>query len=97
MIHFRNNRNPLISPDHRSYNHLVLVWVMTKQLNSSEKSDWWLRSMWEECNETGNEIIRPNAHTYNTVMAYFAQLGHTVKVGRLLLEVLDHKRSKDTP
>ena len=46
--------------------------------------------------ETVNERIRPNFHTYNTVMAYFSQLGHAVKVGHLLLEVLDHKGSKDT-
>ena len=29
-------------------------------------------------------------------MAYFAQLGHAVKVGHLLLELLYHEGSKDT-
>ena len=52
--------------------------------------------MWEEYNEIGNEIIRPNVHTYNTVMEAFTQLGHDVKVAHLLLEVLDHEGSKDT-
>ena len=52
--------------------------------------------MWEEYNETGNEIIRPNVHTYNTVMASFAQLGHAAKVKHLVLKVLDHEGSKDT-
>ena len=52
--------------------------------------------MWEEYNETGNEIIIPNVNTYNTVMSYFSQLGYTVKVVHILLEVLDHEGSKDT-
>ena len=52
--------------------------------------------MWEEYIETLNERIRPNVHTYNTVMADFSQLGHTVKVEHLLLEVLYHEGSKDT-
>ena len=53
--------------------------------------------MWEEYNETINEIIIPNGYTYNTVMADFIQLGHAVKVEHLLLELLDHDQSKDTP
>ena len=52
--------------------------------------------MWEEYSETGNEIIRPNVHTYNIVMADFAQLGHAIKAEHLLLEVLDHEGSKYT-
>ena len=40
MIYFRNNRNPLIAPDHRYYNHLVSDWVITKQTNSAGQSDW---------------------------------------------------------
>ena len=96
MIPLRNNQNPLIAPDHRSYNHLIRYWVKTKQLNSAEKSYWWLRRMWEEYNETGNDGIRPNVHTYNTIMVPFSQLVHTVKVKHLLFKVLDHNRSKDT-
>ena len=34
MIHLRNNGNLLIAPDHRSYNHLISVWVKTKLPNS---------------------------------------------------------------
>ena len=34
MIILRNTRNPLIAPDHRSYNHLISVWVKTKLPNS---------------------------------------------------------------
>ena len=52
--------------------------------------------MWEDYNGTGNEIIIPNVHTYNTVMADFAQLGHAIKFKQLLIEVLDHDGSKDT-
>ena len=52
--------------------------------------------MWEDYNGTGNEIIRPNVHTYNTVMVDFAQLGHAIKFKQLLIEVLDHEGSKDT-
>ena len=96
MINLYNNGNPLSAPDYRSYNHFISVWAKTKKPNSSEQSAWWLRRMWEDYNETGNEIIRPNFHTYNTVMADFAQLGHAVKSKHSLLEVLDHEVSKDT-
>ena len=71
MIHFCNNVNPLIETDHSFYNHLVSAWVMNKQPKSAELSDWWLRRIWEEYNETGNEIIGPKVHTYNKVMADF--------------------------
>ena len=54
MIHLRNNGNPLIEPDHRSYNQFIIAWVNTKQPNSADKSDWWLHGMWEEHNEIGN-------------------------------------------
>ena len=40
-IHLRNNINPLIAPEHSSYNQFISAWVNTKQLNSSEKSYWW--------------------------------------------------------
>ena len=96
MIHLHNNGNPLIAPDHRSYDHLVSDWVITRQPNSSEISDWWLHRMWEDYNETVDEIIRPNVHTYNKVMAYFSQLGHAVKVELLMSELLNHEVSKDT-
>ena len=85
MINLHNNINPLNVPDHRSYNHLISAWMNTKQPNSAEQSSWWLRRMWEDYNEAGNEIIRPNVHTYNTVMEYFSQLGHAVKVEHLIL------------
>ena len=52
--------------------------------------------MWEEYNETVNERIILNIHTYNTVMSAFAELGHAVKLEHLLLEVLDHEGIKDT-
>ena len=51
--------------------------------------------MWEEYNETGNEIIVPNVHTYNTVTEGFAQLFHAIKVKHLQLEVIYHEGSKD--
>ena len=94
-IHLRNNINPLIAPEHRSYNQLISAWVNTKQLNSSEKSYWWWCRMREEYNETWNERIRPNVHTYNTVTVAFAWLGYAVKVENLLLEVLDQEGSND--
>ena len=50
MIHLPNNRNPLIAPDYRSYNHLISAWVKTKQPKPAERSDWWLRRMGEEYN-----------------------------------------------
>ena len=96
MIHFCNNGKPLVAPDHRSYNHLISAWMKTKQPSSSNRADWWLHRMWEKYNETGNEIIRSSVHIYNTVMADFAHLGHTVKVKHLMVDVLDHKGSKDT-
>ena len=52
--------------------------------------------MWEEYIEIRNDIIRPNAHTYNRLMVDFVQLGHTIKFEHLLLKVLDQKVSKDT-
>ena len=96
MIHLRNNVNPLIAPEHRYYNHLISACVKIKQPQSDEQTDWWLHRMWEEYIETRNEIIRPKVHTYNTVMENFAQLGHAVKAGHLMLEVLYHKGSRDT-
>ena len=36
MINLRNNGNPLIAPKHRSYNELVIAWLMTKQPKSSD-------------------------------------------------------------
>ena len=85
IIHFRNNRNPLIAPDHRSYNNLIIAWLKTKQPNSAEWSYRWLHRMWEEYIETRNDIIRPNSHTYNRVMVDFVQLGHTIKFEHLRL------------
>ena len=39
MINLRNNVNPIIVPDHRSYNHLISAWVKTKKPNLSELVD----------------------------------------------------------
>ena len=36
MIHFHNNRNLLIAPGNRSYNHLVSAWVNTKKPKPAE-------------------------------------------------------------
>ena len=36
MIHLRNNGNPLIAPKHRSYNELVIAWLMNKKPKSSD-------------------------------------------------------------
>ena len=38
MVNLRNNGNPPIAPEHRSYNHLISAWVKNKQPKSSEKS-----------------------------------------------------------
>ena len=51
MIHLRNKGNPLITPDHRSYNHLIVPWLKDKQQTLAEWSEWWLHRMWEDCIE----------------------------------------------
>jgi len=95
MIAFRDEGLLYIQPDQRSYVQVMRAWGKARRSNSGERAEWWLRNMWTEYEQTGNEKVRPNVGAYLAVMeAYFHQANVT-KLESLLLELLEHECGSD--
>lgn len=96
MMAFRDQALLHIQPDQRSYIQVMRAWGKARRSNSGERAEWWLRNMWTEYEETGNEKVRPNLGAYLAVMeAYFLQSNAT-KLEGLLLELLEHEKTNST-
>ena len=96
MMAFRDEGLLHLQPDQRSYIQVMRAWGKARRSNSGERAEWWLRNMWTEYDETGNEKVRPNVGAYLAVMeAYFLQSNAT-KLEGLLLELLDHEKTNST-
>jgi len=80
-----------ISPDQVSYRHVIRCWSNIKRHNSGERGEWWLKQMWQEFNDTGNENTRPDVGVYNAVMSGYAD-SDAVKVDSLLTEMANIER-----
>lgn len=95
MIAFRDEGLLHIQPDQRSYIQVMRAWGKAGRSNSGERAEWWLRNMWTEYEETGNDKLRPNVGCYLAVMeAYFRQ-ANVAKLEGLLLELLEHENESD--
>ena len=99
MMAFRDEGLLHLQPDQRSYIQVMRAWGKARRSNSGERAEWWLRNMWTEYEETGNEKVRPNVGAYLAVMeAYFLQPNATTggKLEGLLLELLEHEKTNST-
>lgn len=96
MMDFQNEENSCIAPDQRSYSHVIRCWAKIKRQNSGERGEWWLRKMWQEFHDSGNEDIRPNVDVYNAVMSGYGTYD-AAKVDELLAEMIDLEQSDSSP
>lgn len=96
MVDLQSEGLSSISPDQRSYVHVIRCWAKIKRHNSGERCEWWLRKMWQEFDDTGNEHIRPNTDVYNAVMSGYEGVD-AVKVDNLLTEMLDLEQTDNWP
>ena len=78
------------APDVTSYNAVIKAWGRTKQANSADRCEYWLRKM-TIVNQPNNIDLTPspNVATYNLVMDAHLALGNASRVQDMMLEMMD--------
>ncbi|KAL9185104.1 hypothetical protein ACHAXT_002881 [Thalassiosira profunda] len=88
MISLAEAGNGNAAPDVVTLNTIIKAWGRTKQPNSADRCEYWLRRMISE-SKSGERsfMVPPNVQTYNVVMDAHLQLGDPARVQDMLLEM----------